>query len=355
MAQHAVTREQVEESIEALHRANGVKTEAARLLGLSNSTYRNRLNGAHLYHLDIPVYANTCEARPAQFEIAPLPSPDISIDELVEHRIKQFGKKKLYEESRKLIPVKIKVPGSIGLVHFGDPHVDDDGTDMATLKRHVELVRGTPGCFGCNVGDTTNNWVGRLARLWEQQSTSGTQAWMLAEWFLNQIDWLYLIGGNHDLFSGTGDPIKWIQKGKSAPYMSSEVRLELQFPNKNFCRINARHDFAGHSQYNPAHGPSKAALFGVRDHLNIAGHKHISGHNVIKNPETGWICHCFLVAGYKVYDRFAMERGFRDQRISPSLMTVIDPSLDNTHPDFITHFWDIERGVDYLNYLRKGL
>ena len=288
-----------------------------------------------------------------EFEVTALPNPDMSADDLVEHRIKAFTKKKCYEDARRLIPVTVKIPGPIGIWHFGDPHIDDDGTDIGAIKRDTELVRNTPGVFGANVGDTTNNWIGRLARLWGQQATSETQSWILAEWFLRRIDWLYLIGGNHDAWSGTGDPIKWIQKGRSAPYMSSEVRLELRFPNKNICRINARHDFSGHSQYNPAHGPMKASLFGVRDHIAVAGHKHISGHGVVKNPDDGSLCHSFLVAGYKVFDRYAMEKGFRDQHISPGVFTVIDPQLPNTHPDFVTHYWTIERGIKILNALRS--
>jgi hypothetical protein len=35
------------------------------------------------------------------------------------------------------------------------------------------------------VGDTTNNWTGRLARLYADQSTSAAQAWRIAEWLVN--------------------------------------------------------------------------------------------------------------------------------------------------------------------------
>lgn len=287
------------------------------------------------------------------FEHAALPDTELPVDELIAHRKKQFNRKRSFEIARKLISVKVNMDGPIGIWHFGDPHIDDDGTDIEALENHSKIIRNTPALFGANVGDTTNNWVGRLTRLWAQQSTSENQMWQLAEWFLSGVEWLYIIGGNHDLFSGDKDPIKWIQRGQSAKYMSSEVRLELHFPNGNKCRVNAKHDFKGHSQYNPAHGPMKATLFGTRDHINVAGHKHISGHGVVKDPETGRICHSWLVAGYKIYDRYALEQGFRDQHISPGVMTIIDPKLPETHPDFVTFFWTIERGVEYLKFLRK--
>lgn len=288
-----------------------------------------------------------------EFEYAKLPEAHESFDELVERRVKQFKKKAAYEDARKLIPVKVNLEGPIGIWHFGDPHIDDDGTDIELLLQHADTVRNTEGLFGANVGDTTNNWVGRLARLWAEQSTTHTEAWILAEGFLRKVDWLYLIGGNHDAWSGSSDPIKWIQRGRSAPYMSSEVRLEMRFPNGNTCRVNAHHDFSGHSQWNPAHGPMKASLMGVRDHINIAGHKHISGYGYVKDPTTGAVCHSWLVAGYKIFDRYALEKGFRDQRVSPGVFTIVHPDRPNTHPDFITWCHSMDEGLAQLAWLRK--
>ena len=71
------------------------------------------------------------------------------------------------------------------------------------------------------------------------------------------------------------------------------------------------------------------------------------------NPEDGSLCHSFLVAGYKIYDRYAMETGFRDQRISPGVFTIINPEVPNTHPDFVTHFWDMATGIFFLKALRR--
>jgi hypothetical protein len=117
--------------------------------------------------------------------------------------------------------------------------------------------------------------------------------------------------------------------------------------------VNCRHDFAGRSQYNPAHGPMKAAIFGVRDHLLIAGHKHESAYGLIKDPDSGIVCHAVLVASYKVYDRFAREKGFRDQALGPAALTVIDPSLPSDHPDLIKVFWDPREGAAFLTWARS--
>lgn len=283
----------------------------------------------------------------------PLPA-HISVKEPVARRIHDLAQKRAHEESRGPIPVTTKDSLPMATPHLGDPHVDDDGADLALLQEHMTLINTTQGLYGANVGDTTNNWVGRLARLYAQQSTSASDAWMLAEWFISGVKkWLYVVGGNHDCWSGAGDPMRWICDQANALYQDSEARVELRFPNGRNCVINCRHDFKGSSQWNPAHGPMKAVMMGVRDDIVIAGHHHESAYGVIKDPTNGLICHAIKVASYKVFDRYAREKGFKDQHLSPGCVTVINPMLPRDHPDAIKVFWDPKAGAEYLTYLRK--
>jgi hypothetical protein len=243
------------------------------------------------------------------------------------------------------------------VLHFGDPHVDDDGTDLGTLLRHADLVRQTPGMYAGNVGDTTNNWVGRLARLYGQQSTTAKQAWMLAEHFIQRVGskWLYMVGGNHDAWSGAGDPLRWITSQAGASYHETNVRLALRWQSGAEVRVNVRHDFAGSSQWNPAHGSMKAAIMGTRDHILVNGHRHVSGIGAVKDPTTGIVSTCLQVASYKVFDRYAKERGFRDQHIAPCAVTIIDPdaALAGRWASVIQPFWDPEAAAEYLAWLRQ--
>ena len=321
------------------------KQAAANALKIPVTTLASRIN---TYKMRFP---NGATSKP-EFTVSNLPDDDIDIDELVEHRIKQFEKKKRHQEATKLIPIKVHIPGVIGILHFGDPHVDDDGTDLDAIRQHGDLTH-QEGIWGANVGDTTNNWVGRLARLYAHQSTSADQAWKLAEWFIQRTRWLYMIGGNHDAWSGSSDPIKWISKQSNTLYQSSECRIGLRFPNKREIIVNARHDFAGHSQWNPTHGQMKAAQMGMRDHIMISGHKHTSGYGLIKDPSTGKVCHAIQVASYKIFDSYAKERGFRDQSLSPACMTVINPDLPQDHPDMVKVFWDPFEGADFVKWKRK--
>ncbi|WP_461554679.1 hypothetical protein [Sulfuriferula sp.] len=316
----------------------------ARNIGEPASTVRRWIN-QYVVRLEV--------AEAPEFEIAEIPDALLPVEDLVERRKRQFAQKKKHEEARKLIPIKIKKTGAIGILHYGDPHVDDDGTDLSLLEHHMHLTNTVEGLYGANIGDTTNNWVGRLARLYAAQSTSAAESWQLAEWFIRGTNWMYMIGGNHDAWSGDGDPIRWIAGEINATYQDSEARLQLNFPNGKHVRINARHDFTGHSMYNPVHGATKALHFGIRDHVAVCGHKHVSGYGVLKDPDSGITMHALQIASYKVYDRYAREKGFRDQALSPCAVTVINPDLDPQSPDLIKVFWDADEGANYLKFLRR--
>jgi len=285
-----------------------------------------------------------------QDEVDDLPT----LGDLLERRRAEFGIKEGSEVARKLERVRVSLDGPVGILHMGDPHVDDPGTDIRLLESHIKLINETEGLFGANVGDQQNNWVGRIAHLYGQQTTTQQEAWMLVEWLITSVDWLYLIGGNHDAWSGDSDPMRWIAKQAGAQYREWGARLNLVFPNKREVRINARHDFKGHSQWNTAHGPSKAIQMGWRDHILTCGHKHSSGYNgPLKCPSTGLLSHAIRVASYKIYDDYAKAGGFMDLNVSPAVVTIINPDLPDTHPGMIQVFHDVELASDFLTYLRS--
>lgn len=340
---------ELQQAINMLDACDGNKAEAARRLGLHRNTFSARIDTAERQG-----YTPTTVKR--DFEAPLLPSEIPSSDELLERRRKEWERKNAAELARSLIPVRVRKDGPIGIVHFGDPHVDDPGTDIVTLEKHVRLVQQTDGLFGANVGDLQNAWIGRLAHLWGQQSTSKAEAWVLTEWLVTSINWLYLIGGNHDVWAnagqGKGDPVQWMTRTQTGVYEVYGARLNLVFPNGKQVRVNARHDFSGHSMWNPAHGPAKAVQMGWRDHILTCGHKHISGYQVLKCPSTGLISHAIRVAGYKVHDSYAKAQGLPNQNITPASVTIIDPRFEDDDPRLITVIHDVEEGAEYLTWKR---
>lgn len=338
-------------------------SQAAKKMGMPHETLRTYLGRyATRFGLEVPeqTHPYTVSKRRATqpaiitetHEIPELPDDDLPVEDIIEARKREFAQKKLHEEATRLIPINIKIHGPIGILHFGDPHLDDDGTDIGQAFYHAELTKKVEGLFGANVGDTTNAWVGRLARLYAEQNMGRKRALRVAEHFVRSANWLYMVGGNHDGWAGEDDPIKWISKQQKTLYRPSEARLELRFPAGEPFTINARHDFAGHSMWNPAHGPMKAMQMGSHDELFTCGHKHVSGYGVLKSPD-GTICHALQIGSYKLYDRFAKEKGFRDQSLGPAALTVIDPALPKTHPDRCKVFWEPDEGVEFLKFKRR--
>lgn len=349
MGGHALSEDVMAETLEAIERCNGDRNAAARLLGIPSRTCYSR---DHAIKAWMAEHNRKPGSKP--FEIAPIPDEELDIDTIVGWRKKQFEQKRKHKEAAKLRDVKIKIDGPIGIVHFGDPHVDDDGTDIGLLEEHMNLVNRTEGMFGANLGDLQNNWIGRLARLWAEQGTSAKQAWKLVEWMCRKVEWLYLVGGNHDAWSGTGDPLNWIMAQANTAFDYSGVRLNLKFPNGKFVRINARHDFKGHSMWNEAHGPVKAIKMGWRDHILTCGHKHTSiAHGPEKDPASGLLSWAIRCAGYKIYDRYAEEHGLPNQNAFSACVTIIDPRFEDDDTRLITVIPDVERGADFLNFLRR--
>ena len=286
------------------------------------------------------------------FELPDLPSSGPTAEELLERRAQDFNRKARAAEARRLIPIKITIDGPVGIALFGDPHVDDDGTDIVKLQRDVALINRTPGLFAANVGDYRNNWIGRLARLWSEQSTSARDSRTLAEWLLRACPWLFLVGGNHDAWSGADDPIEWIAAQVHALHEPFQCRIDLQFNNGRSVRLNARHDFRGRSEWNTAHGPSKAAQRGWRDHVLACGHTHVSGYAVLKDPASGLISHALRVASYKVFDRHAVASGFPDENIFNCPVIIIQPQYADSDPRLVTTIFDTETAADFLTWLR---
>lgn len=348
----------------ALVQQHGSISGAARASGMPPGTLQRRMERArerpHLWPDGVVAQglrrggvARVAERPRDDLESPELPDELPSADELLERRKREFTRKDAAARARQLIPVAVRVDGPIGILHMGDPHVDDPGTDIALIEAHVRLVQQTPGLFAGNVGDYSNNWPARLAHLHAEQSTTAREAWVLVEWLVSSLRWAYLVGGNHDHWSGAGDLLQWITRQMGVRYDTFGARLELRFPNGRSVRINARHDFRGHSMWNTAHGPAKAVQMGWRDHILTCGHLHTSGYQVLRDPATGLISHALRVGSYKTHDRYAQEKGLPNQCVFVAPVTIIDPRWTDDDPRLITTIFDPENAASYLTWLRR--
>ena len=287
------------------------------------------------------------------FKVADRDPELMPIGEIIDFRKKAYHQKKKSKESRKLVNIKININGPIGIAHFGDPHVDDDGTDLSQIIKYMDVINDTEGMFAGNLGDIQNNWIGRLSALYSQQSTSAKESWRLTEYFVNKLNWIYLVAGNHDVWSGDGDPLEFIMREHKGLYERWGARMNLVFPNGKEIRINARHTFKGNSMWNTAHGVAKAAQMGWDDHVLTCGHTHVSGYQVVKNAASGVISHALQVASFKIMDSYADKLGLDDKNIFNCPVTIIDPRYDDDDNRLITTIFNPEVAAKYLTYLRS--
>lgn len=284
------------------------------------------------------------------------PSADLTAEEIIKRRMADFARREAHELGRVLITAAIPVKGPFGVLFFGDPHLDDDGTDLRALRRDMDLVLTHGALWAANAGDTLNNWTAKLGNLWGQQSTTAKEAWTLANWFVGGLagKWLWIVGGNHDAWSGAGDPLQWIAAQAGAPYEMAEIRVGLQCPNGKLITVNAHHAFNGNSMWNPAHAVMREAQKGKRDDLIVGAHTHTSGFGILKDPDTGKMITCLQLASYKVYDRYAREKGLADHHLSPSALVIFDPDA-KTIAGLVQVFLDTEKGAAYLDFLRSKM
>jgi hypothetical protein len=287
-----------------------------------------------------------------EFTVTTAPAGDLSADDIFEIKAKQFQLNKDRKAVLDLLPIDIHIDGPVGIALIGDPHLDDDNCDLMRVKSHVDAIAQTEGLLGLCVGDYTNNWVGRLEKLYSKQIATRRHAHVLCEWFFSSVKWLVAVGGNHDAWNNGNEIFRYMARLTETHYSEHGGRFLLRFPNGNSCTLNTRHTFKGKSQYNPAFGPNKEAMFGYRDDLHVCGHIHQDGHQT--HRVSGKRVHGITVGSYKRFDEYAVVNGFSEDDNSPAYLVIIDPSKERGSDGFINVFPDFETGVEYLNLIRNG-
>lgn len=314
-------------------------SEMARQMGVNRSTVQKRIE-------------RVLKTWKDPFQATPTPSKDRSLEDLLEHRRQESDRALAYEAGTKIFPVNVTASGPIGVMVFGDPHVDNAGTNFRLLENHVRLASARRDYVYCgNIGDIRDNWIGRLGRLYAHQTVTAKESWKLAEWMFRALKWGWLIRGNHDLWSGDNDPLDWIAAGTDVAIDQPHgVRIALAHPNGTSTRINARHDFPGHSIFNPLHALKREMLHGYRDHITVAGHRHMGADARDMITDLSFVM--IRVSGYKQVDDFRKQIGAHAKPLHPAALVIVNPDKpDNDH----SRVWtapSVEEGMEYLDWLR---
>lgn len=342
-----IGEEDERETLAAMIASKGNIQAAADSMGKARATIQARVKNLKRKGLWPP------GANDGAPELPQFPDDDIPVPEIIDSLTRRFEKRHDYHRAKRWFPIKLTTDEPIGIGWFGDPHVDDNGCNWPLLRRDCEIHRKTKGLYGANIGDATNNWIGRLARLYGDQDTSKATARKLARWLLTEsgVSWLLWLMGNHDLWND-GDALLKAMNVNRIPMEDWQAQFRLVFPNKRECRVWASHNFAGHSMWNTLHGPQKAAHMKDWAHVYVCGHTHNWGLHQEESASREFTYWLARTRGYKFIDSHAMNLGHQDQQEGASILQVIDPHA-TTMSNFVLCFADLEHGADYLTWLRK--
>lgn len=341
MAPKTTDRSELKKTAKIVEQAGSISA-AARETGMSRSAIRNRLNALGL--------KNSKPVEVPEITYPPELDDDIGIDEIIALMSKRFSKRQAAATARKsqVITLNHSEPIVVGFV--GDPHLDDDGCDWPLLLEHIELFK-QPRVYGVNVGDTTNNWVGNLMRLFAGQETSQKTARKLAKWFLSEsgIKWLVWVMGNHDEWNSGADILR-LMNTTGIVMEDWSARFRVGFANGVEVPFWVAHDFPGHSMWNKMHGLMKAAMMRGGAGVYAAGHRHISAVHWEPIEDQDAAFWAFRSKGYKVIDSHATRLGYGTTNDGHTTAVVIDPRATNGK-DLLQGFKDLRAAVIYRDAL----
>ena len=349
MAGHRLTLEQMQETLDAV-KANGSISQAARMLGIPEGTLKSRYRAALAATSEGRLYSDSKEPQ-----VPDLPADDLPVEELIALQIKRFEKRSARAEAKRWIEIGMPDDRPFGLLWFGDPHVDDNGCNWSLLRAHCAAAANAESVYGCSVGDITNNWVGRLTRLWADQDTSRATAQKFAKWLLLEsgVRWLVWTLGNHDLWYGAELLKEYAAQAPQRLLMEDwGCQFQLRCPGGQAYRVWQSHNFPGNSMWNTLHGPQRAAHTKDWSHMYVCGDTHnwaLHQEESASRQFTYWL---IRTRGYKYLDSYGERLGHQSQREGASILTVVNPQAESLAAQ-LQCFADVETGLEYLAWLRK--
>lgn len=287
--------------------------------------------------------------------------PVYSDEELIDAKIDRFRRKQARQRSARLNR-RMWLPNDlpVGILHIGDPHLDDDGCDLQLLRAHLALVRATPGLHAGCLGDVSNNWLRPLMHLWADQHTDKADEKQLIRWFLRQGPLLYFITGNHDKWNDGYHYLKaaiseaTAELGQEAViYLgSTELELTVMAPNGESWVFRIRHSFKGRSMWNPSHQLTRDAIFRPGADILVQGHLHNLAIQSRTLPSGQYVT-AVQVNAYKRFDSYAEAHQFPEHEGGEAVLTILDPLGESAQARTITYA-DPFAGAHALTMMRRA-
>jgi hypothetical protein len=321
-----VRQEILERAQRTLEAHDHSRAAAAAELGVPVTTLKNWISKGWIDSPDPrPMRGNDSTPRGGTVAFPMQIDDDLPIEDIIQINRKRFEKRAAAAEARRGQAIEISTNDPVVIAFVGDPHLDDDGCDWPQLLADIELLK-QPHVYAISIGDTTNNWTGKLMRLYANQETSRKTARKMIKWFLVEsgVNWLVWIMGNHDEWESGADIIR-LMNVNSIVMDDWSARFTIAFRNGVEVPMWCAHDFPGSSQWNRMHGLMKAAMMRGGAAVYACGHRHVAGLHWEPLEDQGasyWALRC---KGYKALDSHATRLGYGKTDDGHTTAVVIDP------------------------------
>jgi len=241
--------------------------------------------------------------------------------------------------------------GPIILGLFGDPHLDNPGTDLDLFEEEISRLDPERRVYGACVGDMFDNWVGFLQREYKSAGDPGA-AWTLFQYWMENHPFLFAVSGNHDLWaSGTADFLVEFMRTKGILFRRSGGRFIIDLGSGRPITVAMRHIWQGNSQYSEAHNLKRAVTFGhTDDDVIVGGHFHKGECRTHIRPSDQKISKLVSVSAFKRLDDYANDRGFMSADTPPVVWMVLDDREPYTSHMRAQYFYDFNTAQSVLQH-----
>lgn len=244
--------------------------------------------------------------------------------------------------------------GPIVLGIFGDPHLDNSGTDLDQFEEALSRRDPENRVFTCCGGDFFDNWPRAMGHLY-QGTGDPYPAWVLFEDWMEQHPFLFSCSGNHDQFqSGAADFLAEFMRSRGMLLRRSGGRFIIDLGGGNPITIAMRHIWQGNSQYSEAHNLKRAVTFGHTEDDLVAGfHFHKGELRTHIRPHDGKVSKLAQVSAFKKLDDYANDRGFMSPETSPVVWAVLDDREPTTSHSRVQLFYDFDTAMAVKEHQRR--
>ena len=244
--------------------------------------------------------------------------------------------------------------GPIILGVFGDPHLDNSGTDLDLYEEAVSRRDPAARVFTACGGDFFDNWPRAMGHLYAE-SGDPSPAWTLFQYWMEQHPFLFSVSGNHDQFaSGTANFLDEFMRSQGSLIRRSGGRFILPLGGKVPITISMRHIWQGNSQYSEAHNLKRAVTFGHTDDDLVCGfHFHKGELRTHVRPLDGKVSKLAQISSFKRLDNYANDRGFMSPETSPVVWFVLDDREPVTSHNRVQPFYDFSAAQAMLRHQQQ--